>query len=208
MALARLSAIKDHLKISGAGENDSLSLHLKMASAIAERYTRRSQLERPSSAQVEYYSPSDLLTDRLYLRSKNVASVTEVLEQYDLDGGDNVIASSKYTVFLDEGYIRFNKDSVDSGLGRMKITYTAGYDTTGWDTDAITTTFGVPDDLEYAVIVIASKMWMDSRRGDGRLGLVSKARGGESISLSTGNSNGMPSEAMFILTHYQMPILF
>jgi len=208
MALARLSVLKDHLKISGAGNDDTLKLRIKMATELAQTITNRTQLERPSSAQAEFYSPSDILTDRLYLRNKDIVSVSEVLEQFDIDGGDRVIASGDYTVFNDEGYIRFNKDSTDPGLGRMKITYTAGFDTTGWDTDAITTTFGVPEDLEYAVVVLSSKIWMDSKGGDGRLGLTAKARNGESITLAVPGGRGrFPDEAIYILDHYRIPVM-
>jgi hypothetical protein len=36
----------------------------------------------------------------------------------------------------------------------MSRLYTAGYDTSDWDTDAVTTTFNdVPEDLEIAVLI-------------------------------------------------------
>jgi hypothetical protein len=60
MALARLSVLKDYLNISSTSNDNTLKLHLKVATGIASNYTRRAYLEKPASAIDEYYSPTDI----------------------------------------------------------------------------------------------------------------------------------------------------
>jgi hypothetical protein len=60
---------------------------------------------------------------KLYLRNKFNTVVTSVINDYDKTGGDETIASGDYTVFADEGVIRFNKDNVSSGFKNVKIVY-------------------------------------------------------------------------------------
>jgi len=216
MALARLSVLKEHLNISTTSLDNTLKNYLKGASAVASRYTKRTMLERPSSAEVEYYTVENMdvggyqslgfsfgVPTKLYLRNRFNTTVTSVINDYDKTGGDETIASGDYTVFADEGVIRFNKDNVSSGFKNVKITYSAGYDTSDWDTDAVTTTFNdVPEDLEIAVLMIAAKMFLDSKKGDDRQGLASKSRDGESISISAIFEKGLPSISLMILDNY------
>jgi hypothetical protein len=216
MALARLSVLKEHLNISTTSLDNTLKNYLKGASAVASRYTKRTMLERPSSAEVEYYTVENMdvggyqslgfsfgVPTKLYLRNRFNTTVTSVINDYDKTGGDETIASGDYTVFADEGVIRFNKDNVSSGFKNVKITYSAGYDTSDWDTDAVTTTFNdVPEDLEIAVLMIAAKMFLDSKKGDDRQGLASKSRDGESISFSAIFEKGLPSISLMILDNY------
>tara|TARA_R110002020_G_scaffold118950_6_gene271731 strand:+ start:1839 stop:2504 length:666 start_codon:yes stop_codon:yes gene_type:complete len=216
MALARLSVLKEHLNISTTSLDNTLKNYLKGATAVASRYTKRTMLERPSSAEAEYYTVENMdvggyqslgfsfgVPTRLYLRNRFNTVVTSVINDYDKTGGDETIASGDYTVFLSEGVIRFNKDNVSSGFKNVKVTYTAGYDTSDWDTDAVTTTFNdVPEDLEIAVLMIAAKMFLDSKKGDDRQGLASKSRDGESISFSAIFEKGLPSISLMILDNY------
>ena len=216
MALARLSVLKEHLNISTTSLDNTLKNYLKGASAVASRYTKRTMLERPSSAEVEYYTVENMdvggyqslgfsfgVPTKLYLRNRFNTTVTSVINDYDKTGGDETIASGDYTVFADEGVIRFNKDNISSGFKNVKVTYSAGYDTSDWDTDAVTTTFNdVPEDLEIAVLMIAAKMFLDSKKGDDRQGLASKSRDGESISFSAIFEKGLPSISLMILDNY------
>lgn len=216
MALARLSVLKEHLNISTTSLDNTLKNYLKGATAVASRYTKRTMLERPSSAEVEYYTVENMdvggyqslgfsfgVPTKLYLRNRFNTTVTSVINDYDKTGGDETIASGDYTVFADEGVIRFNKDNISSGFKNVKVTYSAGYDTSDWDTDAVTTTFNdVPEDLEIAVLMIAAKMFLDSKKGDDRQGLASKSRDGESISFSAIFEKGLPSISLMILDNY------
>tara|TARA_R100000808_G_scaffold1822_1_gene7782 strand:- start:11990 stop:12655 length:666 start_codon:yes stop_codon:yes gene_type:complete len=216
MALARLSVLKEHLNISTTSLDNTLKNYLKGATAVASRYTKRTMLERPSSNDVEYYTVENVdvggyqtlgfsfgVPTKLYLRNRFNTVVASVINDYDQTGGDETIASGDYTVFADEGVIRFNKDNISSGFKNVKVTYKAGYDTSDWDTDAVTTTFNdVPEDLEIAVLMIAAKMFLDSKKGDDRQGLASKSRDGESISFSAIFEKGLPSISLMILDNY------
>ena len=206
MALARLSVLKDYLNISSSTNDNTLKLHLKVATAIASRYTRRKYLEKPGSAIIEYYSPTDILNSRLYLRNKPINSITSIIENYAKTGGDDTISSDDYDVFSADGVVRFDGASPTTGFLNLKVTYHPGYDTSDWDTDAITTTFGdVPNDLEMAVVIIATKSYLDSKKGDGRIGISSKSRGAESVSfVNEVFQRGLPDEAQEILDHYVM----
>ena len=103
MALARLSVLKDYLNISSSTNDNTLKLHLKVATGIASRYTRRKYLEKPGSAIIEYYSPTDILNSRLYLRNKPINSITSIIENYAKTGGDDTISSDDYDVFNADG---------------------------------------------------------------------------------------------------------
>jgi hypothetical protein len=218
MALARLSVLKEHLGVSTTSLDNSLKNYLKAATGIASKYTKRSMLERPSLDQIEYYTVENMdiggyqtlgfswaAPNQLFLRNKHNLSVASVIDDYDKTGGDDTIASGDYTVFSEEGAIRFNKDNVSSGFKNVKIAYKAGYDTSDWDTDAVTTTFGdVPEDLEIAVVFIAAKLFLDSKKGDDRQGIASKTRDSESISFSAIFERGLPSVALMILDNYRV----
>ncbi len=206
MALARLSVLKDYLNISSSSKDNTLKLQLKSATTIASNYTRRKYLEKPGSAIVEYYTPTDILNSRLYLRNKPINSITSIIENYAKTGGDDTISSDDYDVFSSEGVVRFDGANPTVGFLNLKVTYHPGYDTSDWDTDAITTTFGdVPNDLEMVVIMIAAKLYLDSKQGDGRVGITSKSRGGESIGFTnTAFEKGIPNEAAMILNHYTL----
>ena len=200
MALARLSVVKDYLKISGSGKDDTLKLLLGVATQMASKYTRRDYLEKPSSAIDEFYSPTDVLNSRLYLRNK---PLNTIVENYAKTGGADTISSDDYDVFSAEGVVRFDGASPTTGFLNLKVNYQPGYDTSDWDTDAITVTFGnVPNDLEYAVAVIAAKLFNDSKQGDGRAGLSSKSRAGESLAYTTEFDSSFPKEAQMILDNY------
>ena len=206
MALARLSVLKDYLNISSSTNDNTLKLHLKVATGIASRYTRRKYLEKPGSAIIEYYSPTDILNSRLYLRNKPINSITSIIENYAKTGGDDTISSDDYDVFSADGVVRFDGANPTTGFLNLKVTYHPGYDTGNWDTDSITATFGdVPNDLEMAVVIIATKSYLDSKKGDGRIGISSKSRGAESVSfVNEVFQRGLPDEAQEILDHYVM----
>jgi hypothetical protein len=206
MALARLSVLKDYLNISGTSKDNTLKLYLKSATTVAANYTKRKYLEKPGSAIIEYYTPTDVLNSRLYLRNKPINSITSIIENYAKTGGDDTISSDDYDVFSDDGVVRFDGDNPTVGFLNLKVTYQPGYDSSDWDTDAITTTFGdVPNDLEMAVVIIASKVYLDSKQGEGRIGITSKSRGSESIGFTNMNfEKGIPNEAAMILENYTL----
>lgn len=205
MALARLSVLKDYLNISSTSNDNTLKLLLGAATTIAANYTNRDYLEKPGSAIDEFYSPTNVLNSRLYLRNKPLNSVSAVVENYGKTGGDDTISSDDYDVFSSEGVIRFDGANPTPGFLNLKVNYQPGYDTSDWATDAITVTFGnVPNDLEYAVMRIAAKIYLDSKKGEGRGGVTSKSRGAESIGFTTEFSQDLPKESMLVLDGYTM----
>ena len=204
MALARLSVVKDYLKIGNTNKDNTLKLLLGVATQMASKYTRRDYLEKPGSAIDEFYSPTDVLNSRLYLRNKPLNTISSIVENYAKTGGDDTISSDDYDVFSSDGVVRFDGANPTPGFLNLKVNYQPGYDTSDWDTDAITVTFGnVPNDLEYAVAVIAVKLFNDSKQGDGRAGLSSKSRAGESLAYTTEfDRTSFPKEAQMILDNY------
>tara|TARA_Y100000593_G_scaffold80083_1_gene149335 strand:- start:13 stop:639 length:627 start_codon:yes stop_codon:yes gene_type:complete len=205
MALARLSVLKDYLNISSTSNDNTLKVLLGAATSIASNYTNRDYLEKPSGTIEEYYSPTNVLNSRLYLRNKPLNTITSVIENFGKTGGDDTVAAGDYEVFSNDGVIRFDDATLTPGYLNVKVTYNPGYDTSDWDTDAITVTFGnVPNDLEYAVMRIAAKLYLDSKKGEGRGGVTSKSRGAESIGYTTEFSQDLPKESVLILDGYTM----
>jgi len=206
MALARLSVLKNYLKISSdsANTNNTLKIYLNAASETAQNITNRDYLEKPSSAIDEFYSPTQILNSRLYLRNKPLNTITSIIENYGKTGGDDTISSDDYEVFSSDGVVRFDDASPTVGFLNLKVTYQPGYDTTGWDTLDIDASFGVPSDLEYAVTTIAGKLFLDSKQGESRSGITSKSRGAESIGYTQEFSAHLPSDALLILDGYTM----
>jgi len=204
MALARLSVVKNYLKIGGTGQDETLKLFLSVATGMAEKFTHRDYLEKPGSAIDEFYSPTQILNSRLYLRNKPLNTITSIVENYGKTGGDDTISSDDYEVFSSDGVVRFDDASPTVGFLNLKVTYQPGYDTTGWDTLDIDDSFGVPSDLEYAITIISVKLFQDSKQGEGRAGLSSKSRAGESLAYTTEFEKTIPAEAQMILDNYVM----
>ena len=204
MALARLSVLKDYLNISGTSKDNTLKVYLNSATTVASNYTKRKYLEKPAAAIDEFYSPTDVLNSRLYLRNKPLNTISSIVENYAKTGGDDTISSDDYDVFSSDGVVRFDGSNPTAGFLNLKVNYQPGYDTSDWATDAITVTFGnVPNDLEYAVAVIAAKLFNDSKQGDGRAGLSSKSRAGESLAYTTEfDKTSFPKEAKMLLANY------
>lgn len=199
MALARLSLLKDYLKITGTSHDSRLKEALLGATAFASETTRRDYLEKPSSDINEYYTPSEIHRGRLYLRNFPTGTITTIKESFGLDTVDT-LASGDYTVFAADGVVRFDDDQPDlAGYNTVEVTYSPGYTTTSWDTAALGTALGdVPVDLERAVMLIAAKFWQDSKQGDGRGGVSSKSRGAESVSFVF-RDEAMPKDVEAIL---------
>ncbi len=205
MALGRLSVLKDYLNIGNTNNDNTLKVYLKAATSVASNYTNRDYLEKPAAAIDEFYSPTDVLNSRLYLRNKPLNTVSAVVENYGKTGGNDTIAAGDYELFSDLGVIRFDDSTLTPGFLNVKVNYQPGYDTSDWDTDAVTATFGnVPEDLEFAVVRIAAKMWLDSKKGDGRAGVKGKSRGQERINFSEMFADDFPKEAELILDGYVM----
>lgn len=212
MALARLSLLKSGglLGIGNTDFDNVLKALLMSATKIAETYTGR-QLE---SATVTEYHTGDG-GSRLYPRQYPITSVTSVSFW---DGTDSYDAeTSTYYTLVDSRYIQYPAlgQSSSATFGNwtstyengIELVYVAGYVTTDWDTEAITTDFntspGVPADLEMAVARIAAIMWKDGTdSGESRLGVNTMTRPGGDMITET-FERGIPRDVRLILDQYR-----
>jgi len=165
-------ASNSFLKISGSAYDNDLKLLIEAASTEVESFCDRQLI-------------SAAITDELHTgRGTRVLfplqwPVTTLSSVSIWDGDAYTSESTAYVTILDEKGLYYPAiDQIDNAtysnwgdtVNGIKITYTAGYDTTNWDTDAITTSFGVPNDLEWAVAMIAALKWLEGRASEGRMG--------------------------------------
>lgn len=210
VALARLSLLKSDafLNITDSNSDNVLKALLIAATQYANRFTNRT-LE--STAYTDQYHDGKGST-YLWLREYPVSTLTTVKI---FDGTAYTTESSTYYELLDSRYIHYPKLTQQSngtyscfpvGKNNVAITYTAGYVTTNWDTEAITTDFsdsgGVPQDLELAVASLAAYEF----RRRGASGIASESYGPAAQSFFSPDSlmetGGLPAEVAQTLRHY------
>jgi hypothetical protein len=159
-SLARLSALKTFLGFSGTANDGELKRALQSASGVVRafcgrdlhRATRTVRLHLPASAR------------SFLLHETPVWNVSEVT--FVRDDGDEVPLSFTYD---SRGIVRFT-EAPDLSGGVVRVTYDAGFATTGWDTDGVG--FAVPEDLEQSVIYLAGVIAMSGGAvGDLRIGV-------------------------------------
>lgn len=191
MALCRLKFLTDELLLNEetAGLQEALKELLEVSSEYFESLTGR-KLENATYTDELYTGHG---RRNLWLRQYPIISITEIsiwdgVDSYDVEtasfyslredssGEKRFVA---YPVLGTEDDATF-ADWVKAEPDNIKVTYLAGYVTTGWDTVSLAApvSFAVPKDLEYAVGFIAAMMWLDSVGGDKRLGLKSISEGG------------------------------
>jgi len=89
------------------------------------------------------------------------------------------------------------------GFHHIRVVYTAGYATTGWDADP-PTGFSVPEDLEEAVLQIAAIFYKESdASGEGRLGVLEKEWAGVG---RVEYFHDLPPRIQSILQAYRSPL--
>lgn len=208
MALARLTLLKDNLLLNEPtdGFDDSLKAALEVATAQAETFTNRT-LEKTVYTDEFYTGDGEKV---LYLLQWPVTALTDVKIWDGTDSFDS--ETSTYYELINERYIYYPKLGQDANatygawpsgtLNNLKITYTAGYDTAGWDTKAITVAFPIPEDLEYAVAKMAALLWLEGKQSEARLGVQSLSRGAESVTIER-FVKGIPPEVKDVLMHYR-----
>jgi hypothetical protein len=207
--LARLSVLKSPalLKITGTEDDNTLKLLISAATAEAQSpvHCARTLL---STVYVDELYRGDCSRE-LWPVNVPVTAVT-VLKIWDgsaftaLDPTHYSIVDGTYVLYPTREaagsatYSGFPKDCEDN----IKLSYTAGYDSTGWDTKSVTDSFGVPADLEYAVCVMAALRHLDSFGGQARLGISSQTRGAEGFTTDR-YERGLPPDVLEILAAYR-----
>jgi len=215
MALGRLSVMKDDLLLNEPETtyDDSFKLLLEAATVEVNEYCNR-RLES-STITDEYYSGDDRTL--LYLNEEPVTALSAV-SIWDTGTETYVSESTSYMQLLkDERGISFHvrypklgqEDDAEYGawpIGdeNIKVTYIAGYITTSWDTLAMTASFGVPADLEWAVCTMAVLKWLEGKGasgGGGRLGVKGVEVTGQEFLIQRFNK-GMTPEVKTVLDGY------
>lgn len=161
-SLARLSALKAYLGLTGVATTRDAELKrvLQSASGVVRAFTGR-KLHRAARTIRLRLLPG---TRSFVLHEIPVWTVSEVTLVRN-DGQEIPLAFT----FDSQGIVRLS-DAPDLAQGVVRVTYDAGYETTGWDTDG--SGFGVPEDLEQAVLYFAGIIAMSGGTvGDLRLGI-------------------------------------
>lgn len=212
-ALGRLTVLKSEAFISETGtDSDNVFKTLLLAASnYIQTYTARRLVAEQYKEQ--RYSGND--TNELLLREWPVIELKEVSIW---DGTDSFDTESLgyFDLIPDENghnntlqYPKLGQESnatwgswPDGSKNNIKITYDAGYNTTGWDDMPVTGTFDVPGDLEYACVQIAYKLWKDGSKGGGRFGMTSISKGADSFAIDR-FIKGLPTDTLMILNKYR-----
>jgi hypothetical protein len=189
--------------------------------------TFNSELENllvATTKQVESYCNRALVstayTDKLMTRLKfspNILYLPEIpatsvtLKFWDTGTETYVTETASYYTVVDGLYIQYpalGKTSLatyaelPAGKNEIKITYTAGYVTTNWNTALPTAAFGVPADLEKAVCAIAHLAWQDGKEGGNRRGVTSVNVGGQGLTKEIFQTGAYPKDVERTLDKY------
>jgi uncharacterized phiE125 gp8 family phage protein len=210
MALARLSQLKSDLLLneSASTYDDALKALLTAASTFANKYCHRI-LESATYTDERYTGDG---TKYLYPEQYPVTTFTSA-KIWDGTTETYVAETASYFEVLDQRKIKYPKLESESDseytywpttADGIKLTYVAGYSTTSWDTAAITASFGVPADLEYAVAYLAALWWMESKQSAGRLGITGINVGAESLVIER-YEKGVPPVVAQTLNRYKKP---
>ncbi|KPL08309.1 hypothetical protein AMJ86_01135 [bacterium SM23_57] len=208
MALARLKLLKSpsFLNESSNEWDDDFTHTLEAATAIACKFTGRA-LEK-TTYQNELYTGNN--TSRLFLREYPVQTIIAVELWNGLDDYDE--ETSTYYALINKRYIQYPALGQESNAAWSKwlstyengirISYVAGYDSTGWASKGVDVAFGIEADLEYAVCSLAQLVWMDGKKGGARRGVQSASVGFENLVVEKYVA-GLPADVQRILHTYR-----
>lgn len=210
MALGRLSVLKSgsFLKITASTFDDDLMFELENATDFVNSWCDR-VLEEASYSD-EFYTP--FTDNKLYLKQWPVTSVsavkfwdsatetfiTEASTLWELING-RFIAYPKRGQSSSSTFSRLPKNDPES----MKISYLAGYPTSGWATKSITDGFAVPRGLEWGTCAIAAIDWSLGREDRDLLGIVTRSLGVESMSYESFEKGIYPEKIIRKLDTYK-----
>jgi len=162
MSFVTLSQVKDYLDIpSGTTDHDDfLSGVAARVSGILEEYLDR---------QIEAGDVTDEVrdgdgSDTIYTRQWPVNSVSKVETRYTLSGSWSEVDSSDYEFDGDRGRIILKSGFFPAGERTVRLSYNAGYS-------------AIPSALVQACLELTALVWLDSKKGEMRLGLSSLGAG-------------------------------
>jgi uncharacterized phiE125 gp8 family phage protein len=163
-SLARLSVLKSYLGMSGPAQDEELKRALRAASGMVRAFCGRALHRETRTVRLRIRRNARSFV----LHEFPVWAVPEVTLIRD-NGEESPLAFS----FDSRGIVRLI-DPPELEPGVVRVTYDAGFATTGWDTDG--QGFAVPEDLEQAVVHLAAVLVMNGGAvGDLRIGLTSRS---------------------------------
>lgn len=139
-------------------DDAAITEHIKQATALIRRYTRR---DWETASRTQVFDSKDINiaygTGRnvasFTLREKPLSSVSEVVYHTGGQFSDaNPLDSSKYTVDTDQNRVLIYPYIMSSNRASLRITYTAGYEVDGTDSDLLL----VDDHLRMAAAIQAA----------------------------------------------------
>ena len=205
--LARIAMLKSsaYLALISDDFEDPLEQLILAASDLVRKFTSR--LLSRAAYEDERYDGSQ--NNKLYLREWPVVEVNQVefwdgSEWFTEDAANYTLIRSKYIQYpsLEQTDAKFSIWPCTYPEG-IKITYTAGYDNSNWNSvEAISLSFGVPADLEHAVLSVARKIWEDGKEGGNRFGLTQQSIGTEALT-SQVFVRGLPPDILEIMGRYK-----
>lgn len=163
-ALGRLVKLKEELGIAvnDASKDEWLKRLLMVSSGFVKGYCHR-DFELQERTESHSALPE---SKKIILREYPVASISSL----QVDGGTVPAEDYRWT---GEGILYFPA-GFPEGFHHIRVVYTAGYATTGWDADP-PTGFSIPEDLEEATLHIAILFYKEADAGgEGRLGVLEK----------------------------------
>lgn len=177
----------DYLGDDGSTNYGRYELIINAVSHLFNSYTNRKLKSRQLT---EYYDGNGGTV--LYVDSYPIVSVsTDIDIRVDTDRSystSDKITSTNIVIDSEEGRIRLENDSFDSGEHSVKIVYTAGY-----------TTATMPWDLKYAAMEMCR--FYQNREMSNRVGIRSEGGEGGSVTYET----DMPWSVKQVLDLYRKP---
>lgn len=211
-SLARLSVLKSELFLNQtSGTFDAVLKNLLISvTEQVESWTNRTLIETTHTDQL--MTRQKFAPNKLYPIETPVTSIT-TLKFWDTTTETYVTETAANYLLVDQLWIQYPalgkiNDATFSefpdGVNEIQITYVAGFDVTtvDWETAAITTTFGVPADLEGAVCAIAHLAWKDGQKGGGRRGVTQINVGAQGQTKEIFQSGAFPKDVERILAKY------
>lgn len=194
--LARLSVLKRKLDITATTYDDTLKNHILTATRALEMETDR-KLTLQSFTDERYTAYPN--TKRLLLKNYPVTGTPTVKFGTSAISGITLCSSDDAPYLIYEGAW----SQTDSNI---LVSYTAGYDCNGWDTltEVLDSgdTFNVPADIEDAIADYAAVIFKRSNVSEGRLGINSVQRSGESLGY-TSYSEGYPESFRSVIERHR-----
>jgi len=165
VALARLSLLQSTLLLDNTASDDELKALLAAATTQFHQLCDR-VLEQTTHTDERHTGDE---THILYPKQWPLTTLSAV-SIWDTTTETFVSESTTYFDVVDQYMLYYPKLGQESNTtytcypktpNGIKLTYVAGYATTSWDTAAISDSFAVPKDIEYAVALLAALQWME-----------------------------------------------